>query len=577
MPDYHTWNNAVATYFTANVPRGTSVFLTLNDDALMAVAANFIDETVETRDAAADFAAAVRDTVVDGGSVCLSEIKKPRLGEIPAGIAFLGLMVLAAHRMAGDQTVNATNYFLRLTQMLDVSTGHGNRPAGMGTGEEEALWIQWNRWLQEQGWQATARPGPEGPHRFLDYVLTQALIRDDDSIYLQGRFRQNLGLGGISRAMDEVQLAGWLQRTSAITRRHLREGFCSNDPRRAAAFFEAAYRVFEATAWDGGTAVAAAQRARVLNAGLSRSVSLGGQVSFRMLVPQPTNWMPKPLMIRGAGGAAVPLRPGRLGHFATLDKQAPFVAESLRFALEGDPLLDGVVFPRRDFWILTPDPEDPTGAYATWEKFPNLLGQKFTIICPTEGEQFVQDELEKFREAKLIQWDSTESLPGFPVHEYRGCMILSSGWEGVVPSEECVGLLEALKPRQFAAISLAEGIRAPGQNAWLVGHPPEVKIYGFEETFVLRLSVGEEEKFAIPQFRQQSHLLDAELPAGVYSLEVEWNEQVLATRTFRIIDWDDLEMGEQRSGEKPGLDIGGRLLGVSGAVLELAVNEKEVR
>ena len=104
-----------------------------------------------------------------------------------------------------------------------------------------------------------------------------------------------------------------------------------------------------------------------------------------------------------------------------------------------------------------------------------------------------------------------------------------------------------------------------------------MKIYGFDETFVLRLSVGEEEKFAIPQFRQQSHLLDAELPAGVYSLEVEWNKQVLATRTFRIIDWDDLEMGEQRSGEKPGLDIGGRLLGVSGAVLELAVNEKEVR
>lgn len=573
MPDYYTWNDAVARYLTANVPRGASVFLTLNNDSLMEIAANFMNDAIEPQKAAADFAAAVRGAVVDGGKVCLSKIKEPRSGEIPAGIAFLGLMVLAAHRMRDEDAVDATNYFSRLTQLLEVLTGHGNRPAGMKTGEEETLWIQWNRWLQEQGWQSTARPGPEGAHRFLNYVLTQALIRDDDSIYLQGRFRQNLGPGGINRAMDEVQLAGWLQRT--ITRRYLREGFCSSDPRRAAAFFEAAYRVFEATSWDGGGAVAAAQRVRVLNAGLSRSVSLSGQVSFRMLVPQPTNWMPKPLVMRGADGAAVPLRPGRLGHFATVDRQPPFVPESLKFALEGDPLLDGVVFPRRDFWILTPDPEDPTGAYATWEKFPNLLGQKFTLICPTEGEQFVQDEMEKFREAKLIEWDSMESLPGLSVHEYRGCMILSSGWEGVVPSDKCVGLLEALKPRQFAAISLAEGIRAPGQNAWLVGHPPAVKIYGFEETFVLRLRVGDIEKFAIPQSRQQAHKLDAKLPAGVYSLEVEWSEQVLATRTFRIIDWDDLEMGEQRSGEKPGLDIGGRVLGISGAVLEL--KEREVR
>ena len=101
----------------------------------------------------------------------------------------------------------------------------------------------------------------------------------------------------------------------------------------------------------------------------SRSVSLVGQVTYRMFVPQANaNWIPKPLQVQPPTGTPMRLLPDRLGHFQPLGKQQPFVTESIRMALLGDPLLDAIVFPQRAFWILTPDPEDPTGAFATWGK-----------------------------------------------------------------------------------------------------------------------------------------------------------------------------------------------------------------
>jgi hypothetical protein len=569
MPNYISWNTAVARFFTANVPRGASVFLTLNDDALQEIAATFLDSVIAPQDVADDFANAVRERVVTRHLVTTASIAGSTVNGVPKGVAFLGLMVLAAHRMVGDDEISPINYFSRLTEQLGVRPSNsGNRPAGLGTGDEEVLWIEWNRWLQMHGWEPTAALGPEGPRKYLNYVLTQALIRDDDKIYLQKQFRENQGAHGITHSMDEVRLAGWLQRANSITRRYLRDGFRNSDPRRAAAFYEAAYRVYEDTNWKGGGLGATFQRSRVINAGLMRSVSLAGQVNYRLYLSQPTNWIPRPLEIDSPSGIPLRLIPDRSGYFKSLWDQEPFVREPVRMKLLGDALLEAVVFPAREFWILTADPEDPTGAFATWEKFPSLLGQKFILICSREGGQKVQQEMKKFRDGGLLNWDSGPHTIRDRIDEYRGCMILSSGWDGVVPSEECVGLYEALKPKQFATLSLSDGIRAPGQNAWLVGTPPLVTIYGFEEEFQLRLLAGESEVFARSQERQQPARLESGLPAGIYSLEVKWNDQLLYSRSFRLIDWEEMEVS--RSSEDSGVRVvlGERQLFISGAVLE---------
>ena len=566
MQAYDSWNTAITQYFTANVPKGSSVFLTLNDDALRDIAAEFIGGAVSPHNASAEFVNSVRARVVSANAVSLLEVIGFSKDGIPKGAAFLGLMVLAAHRMAGDDVMSPLNYFSRLTQLLGVGQGNGNRPSGLDVGNEEVLWLCWNNWLEKNGWQPTARAS-EGARKYLNYVLTQALIRDDDSLYLQNRFRENQGNGGVGRSMDEVQLAGWLQRTHAITRRYLCEGFRNSDPRRASAFYEAAYRVYAATDWAGQNNQAAVQRSRVINAGLYRAVFLSGEVNFRLFVPQPTNWIPKALLMTNPDGGKVQLLPGRPGHFQPLAKQLPFVSEPLSISLEGDPNLEAVVFPSRDFWILTSDPEDSTGAFATWQKFPNLLGQKFTLLCSTEGDQFIQDEMDKFKENKLINWDTTDSVAGNSAHEYRGCMILSSAWDGVIPSAQCPDLYEALKPRQFANISLAGGLRAPGQNAWLVGYPPQVTIYGFEQQFGLTLLSNGKEVFNCSHERQKSLLLDDSLPAGIYTFEVDWNGQVLASRSFRVIPWEDMPLGEQDAGIKVETFFSGKKIGISGAVL----------
>jgi len=567
MQAYDSWNTAITQYFTANVPKGSSVFLTLNDDALRDIAAEFIGGAVSPHNASAEFVNSVRARVVSANAVSLLEVIGFSKDGIPKGAAFLGLMVLAAHRMAGDDVMSPLNYFSRLTQLLGVGQGNGNRPSGLDVGNEEVLWLCWNVWLEKNGWQPTARAA-EGARKYLNYVLTQALIRDDDSLYLQRRFRENQGYGGVGRSMDEVQLAGWLQRTHAITRRYLCEGFRNSDPRRAAAFYEAAYRVYSATDWDGVNNQTAVQRSRVINAGLYRAVSLRGEVHFRLFVPQPTNWIPKALQMTNPDGGKVQLLPGRPGHFQPLARQLPFVAEPVRIPLEGDPNFEAVVFPSRNFWILTSDLEDPTGAFATWEKFPNLLGQKFTLLCSIEGDQCIQDEMDKFKENKLINWDTAESVAANSAHEYRGCMILSSAWDGVVPSAQCPDLYEALKPRQFANISIAGGFRAPEQNAWLVGYPPNVTIYGFEQQFGLTLLSGGEKVFNVSQERQKRLLLDASLQPGIYTLEADWNGQVLAARSFRVIPWEDMPLAEEDASIVVETCFSGKKICTSGALLK---------
>jgi hypothetical protein len=569
MANYTNWNTAIARYFTSNVPSGSGIFLTLNDDTLHEIASNFLKAELGTRDPSLDFVEAVRAQVVMDGGLSIDSVCGDNSGDYPLGVGFLGLMVLAAHRMDNSDGIDELNYFKRLTELLRVPQKYGPRPAGLRAGNEESLWRNWNEWLQKRSWQPTAQPGPDGPRKYLNYVFTQALVRDGDKSYLQTRFRENLGARGITIDMDEVQLAGWLQSTDAITRRYLREGFRSSNPRRAAAFYEATYRVFQSTSWDNATAASAVRRSRIINAGLIRSVSLSGQISYRMFVPQPTNWIPKPLAIVLSDGKSTPLTSGRIGHFKPLAIQSPFVASSLSFGLMGDELLEAIVFPRRDFWILTPDPEDQTGALATWEKFPNLLGQKFTLICPSEGNEVVQAELKTFREAKLLDWDSGPiQVSGTKVEEYRGCMVLSSAWDSVIPGNQWIGLYEALKPKQFATLSLAGGIRAPEQNAWLVGHPPEVKIYGFENVFKLRLRAGSDEKFAKEQQRQVPLQLDQKLAPGIYSLEASLNDQLLATRSFRLIEWEEIEAKQPPSESGPSITLSGRSLRASGAIIE---------
>jgi hypothetical protein len=44
MTNYTDWNTAIAHYFTQNVPKGTKIYLSLDDDTLAKIGSNFAEE-----------------------------------------------------------------------------------------------------------------------------------------------------------------------------------------------------------------------------------------------------------------------------------------------------------------------------------------------------------------------------------------------------------------------------------------------------------------------------------------------------------------------------------------------------
>ena len=87
---------------------------------------------------------------------------------------------------------------------------------------------------------------------------------------------------------------------------------------------------------------------------------------------------------------------------------------------------------------------------------------------------------------------------------------------------------------------------------------------------------GEKQKFSFPQKRQEPLDLDPELPAGIYTLEADWNGQLLAGRSFRrLINWEDMEPSDSVSEQAVIIGFNGKNLAVSGAILGDLSKEKE--
>jgi hypothetical protein len=136
MAEFDAWNKAVAGYFTAGAAKGSPIFLSLDLDAIEDVAARFLDEGVDG-DPLLDFSKAVRRRCVSssGDHLNLNALRS-RDGEVPAGVAFLGLMVFAAYNMQEEGGIDESNYFLRLREVLGLPHFQG-RPDGMPPGAEE--------------------------------------------------------------------------------------------------------------------------------------------------------------------------------------------------------------------------------------------------------------------------------------------------------------------------------------------------------------------------------------------------------------------------------------------------------
>jgi len=129
-----------------------------------------------------DFCRAVREAVIIEGRINLGQLQGRNAAGLPKGVAFLSVMVLAANNMVDEEEISEDNYFKGLRAILGLPTSEDGRPPGMKCGikDEEPLWHEWNNWLMSSGFMPSAHRGRGGRTTYINYPISQSLLRRTD-------------------------------------------------------------------------------------------------------------------------------------------------------------------------------------------------------------------------------------------------------------------------------------------------------------------------------------------------------------------------------------------------------------
>lgn len=575
MPVYDEWNDALIDYLTAGIPRGSTVFLDINDDVLEAIGRTFKIEVLSGWPD--DFKRAVRTKVIVGQQVHLENIPfyKSEDGETrPGGVAFLGAMVLAAYYMGEDEEASSINYFKRLRSILqlDEDGEDDGRPKSMKRGSDERLWLEWNMWLQKQGFLPTAQRG-EGPKTYINYPISQSLLRQADKDKLEKLFEERNWPG----RLDQNIVAARIRREHLS--RHLQQIVQEGNVQRFQALVEDIFEVYENWVSYGRssrlikTRTPATKNApsRNLNAGLYRVVDpLKNTIDYCLHPRQPRRGRSTGLAVR-RGELLEELIEDESKWYRPLWKLSPEELEQgAQYELVGSSEFHLLILPRRDFWILTLDPDYPeSGIYVSGE--PLDLGTSFILLCKQE----LQNQITRLKNERLVQWRGDPyPLPDYPGWiEYRDMMVLSEAWSGVSRAIENQDLYESLRPLSSIGILFEGGMRVPrgGAWAWLENYEPKVRLAAFDERAYLQVqAIGKDDDI----------VLDKEVPTNAL-VTIPWpgpGEYVIAAsvgakpieRMVQILSWSQLTLLPAEHPES--IRIGA--WNVSGALVRLADGEK---
>jgi hypothetical protein len=155
---------------------------------------------------------------------------------------------------------------------------------------------------------------------------------------------------------------------------------------------------------------------------------------------------------------------------------------------------------------------------------------------------------EAMNEAKkmdYLTWKETSdvSIHGGPATtEYHGCQILSFIWDTNFAYDS---IFSRLRPHHKASIALAGGLRVPGQNKWIRGHLPEIRIYGFSRSYTLSIIHNGETMFSTNLHRQDNMAFPLQdLEEGIYYLalidEGAGDEEQVYRKLFVVEDFSSL-------------------------------------
>ena len=539
MATYDEWNKAIAEYFVSGLSSGSTVYLSVDEDALMVIGSQFEKPEDNHVDWVEDFLDAVRSKCVFVDEVKLPSGLVNQPDQVPNCVAFLAAMVLAAHYMISEEIDNEmilqTNYFKRLREVLRLPIEDGKRPEGLlPYGVEEGLWQSWNRWLIDNGWLHSAEQGQSNYNKYINYPLSQALLREADQEVLERLFRQQVNSGQLSRVWDRDTIGFWIRRQQ-FGSRHLRDLIQESDFRRYEAVTDAVFEVYTSIDWSQEIDATSEKRRigqRRMTAELYRiEDGIMEDIKYHLYPRQPRQF--------GGGSLEVvhndnvyPLREERQGWFMPLWPHSP--DGGVLYEVNGHPQIKELYLPERKFWILVRDPENEvSGVFASW-RHPGL-GETFILLCRKE----YTDQMELFRQEDLINWAHDFSINDEWV-EYRECKIISQSWEGIIPQHQ--DLYDVLKPRVSATISLQGGLRVPNQGGWLEGYAPEMTIIAFDDSVNLKLldTSSPEEPIMHQLIDTNKSISIPCLIPGVYLFEVYSLGKLVTRRSLQILPWDSL-------------------------------------
>jgi len=545
MTNYTDWNTAIAHYFTQNVPKGTKIYLSLDDDTLAKIGSNFAEECTASS-WVENFCSVVRRKVVQDKRVELGAISGFDSSGYPRGLAFLGIMVLAANQMAETEELDQKNYFSRFRQILNLPEDGQPRPKGLridqhGNAPEVELWTTWNRWLLGQGYIPTAQEGSGTPTKYIGHPLSQSLLRNADKDRLRKVFSEKQW----QARWDEQTLFTKVANEYSRLPQHLRN--LIDDRSRYEPLAQAIHETYEDWLEEGSpTTLTGRARhrewSRQLYAGIYRTEDFLGNIEYYLYPKQQRGRSLSSLAVQCKGNS-YPLREDRAGWYLpvgeSLSRQE--ISEGGTYHINPSTHIEKLILPKRDFWILVPDPDNPeSSVYASWSS--PKLGEQFIILF----RESLFTDLQRLRDENLIQWEGDRENKcqvfddNSDWYEIYQCQVLSQAWDGVfLQSQE---LKDALQPTTKLSISLTGGLRVSSSNAWIFDHPPQITAFAFHPSVEIEVS-DIHGKSVISQKSYSSNTPTSfNFPsAGEFMIRANCLGET-SQRLIKLINWDDVDI-----------------------------------
>jgi hypothetical protein len=374
-------------------------------------------------------------------------------------------------------------------------------------------------------------------NRYIHYPISQTLLRQADrdrlARLMQGDARAISGFR--NKAWDEDLLFAWVESKVAALGAQLRKQLDTGDPGLRAALAGAIHDVYLAVDLNAASSTTSpVLQQRRIDCGLCRVINgITDEVIYRPLPKQNRLLLSRALTcIRE--GKRYRLRKMREGYYFPLPWRVR-LGQAEVLEIEGDPSINQLVVPERDFWILVTDPDTGEGGMmANWER--PQLSDSFIVLARAS----LSEQMNQLRTEGMLAWADRVSVPGEEDWiEWRDCQILSPTWNALNPLHEA--LFASLRPaRETVNISLPGGLKGPVAGSWMENWPPEISVASFFDVSVTvrNVSSGEHAVVLTQSLHQPTTIaLPIDFPPGLYEIESSVQGGIKQRRPMRIVAW----------------------------------------